>query len=69
LRGIEHLLDVSIERLHHADARVHHEVPTFGCADQAPGRNLPFGGVLVSLWQLHDVVGGSMSFRPSGRYS
>jgi len=34
------------------------QIPAFGGADQAADRGLPFGQVLLSLRQLHHVVGG-----------
>jgi hypothetical protein len=56
--AIEHSLDVSIERPHHADTRMLQEVPAFGGANQASNGCLPFNGPLLGLRQLHDVVGG-----------
>jgi hypothetical protein len=56
--GTKHALDVAIERPQDADARVHQEVATFSGADQATDRGLPFLGVLLSLRQFHDVIGG-----------
>ena len=37
---------------------MHHEVATFGGADQAADFGLPFLKVLIGLRQFHDVVGG-----------
>ena len=44
--------------------RMHREVATFGGADQATDRGLPFLKVLLSLRQFHDVVGSSLSGEP-----
>jgi len=41
-------LDVLIERAQHADASMHHEVPTFRGTDQAGYRSLPFLEILPS---------------------
>ena len=55
--GIEHALDVAIERSQHSDTRVHNEIATFCSADQTRDSSLPFLKVLLSLRQLHDVIG------------
>jgi hypothetical protein len=49
--------DVPIERPHHADARMHQEIAAFCSADQTRDSSLPFLKVLLSLRQLHDVIG------------
>jgi hypothetical protein len=51
-------VDVPIKCPQHADVRVHHEIAAFGSADQARNRGLPFFEALLTLRQLHYVVGG-----------
>jgi hypothetical protein len=55
--GIEHALDVSIQRPHDADARHHRAAVAFGDQDQRFDRNLPFLELLFGLWQLLDISG------------
>jgi len=47
--GIEHPLDMSIERPHHADQRHHRRPVLFGDQDQAFHRCLPFSGGRIFL--------------------
>jgi hypothetical protein len=56
--GIEHALDVTVQRLHHADARKHRITVVLGDQQQRLHCSLPFLGIVLSLRQLGDVVGG-----------
>ena len=55
--GLEHALDVPIERPQDADARMHHRPATLCRHDQHLGRGLPFREVLLGLRKFHDVAG------------
>ena len=52
------------QRPQHPDARMHHEVATFGGTDQATDGGLPFLGILLGHRQFHDVVGGIAQSQP-----
>jgi hypothetical protein len=45
--GIEHPLDLAVQRPQHSDPRMHEEVAAFGCTDQAMNSGLPFRKVLL----------------------
>lgn len=47
-----------VERLQHADTRLHQEVSAFSGTDQATYRGLPRLKVLFGLGKLEDVIGG-----------
>jgi hypothetical protein len=55
--GVEHALDVPVQRPNDADAGVHQWPATFCGHHQGLGRSLPFRELLLGLRQLHDVVG------------
>ena len=57
-RCIEHTLNVTIERPHHAYARKHCWPAQFCGQDQGFHRGLPFRGRVFRLWQLGDVGSG-----------
>lgn len=57
-RCIEHTLNVTIERPHHAYARKHCWPAQFCGQDQGFHRGLPFRGRVFRLWQLGDVGAG-----------
>ena len=57
-RCIEHALNVTIERPHHADARKHCWPAKLCDQDQGFHRGLPFRGRVFRLWQLGDVGAG-----------
>jgi hypothetical protein len=48
-RRVEHALDVTVQRPHHADPRVHYEVAALGGTDQAADRGLPLVELLLGL--------------------
>ena len=52
---IEHPFDVAVQRPLHPDARVHHEVPALGGADEATDCGLPLIELLIGLQRLVDV--------------
>ena len=55
---IKLLLDVTIERVHHADPGEHRRAAALGNQQQRFHRRLPFGGVVFGLGELGDVGGG-----------
>jgi hypothetical protein len=59
--GIEHQLDVTVQRPHDADTSVHQEIPAFRGADQAvdcrlPMRPLSFFGLIQGHPILHRLL-------------
>ena len=56
--GIEHALDVAIQRAHDSDARHNCRPVLFGDQDQAFHRRLPLWRAVFGLRKLRDVVAG-----------
>ena len=54
--GIEHPLDMTVQRLHDPDPR-QHRVATAAAQHQNLDCRLPFRKIGFALWQLRDVVG------------
>jgi hypothetical protein len=55
---IEHALDVAVQRPRDTDASEHCRATGFRDQDQGLHRGLPFGGGVLGLGELSDVVAG-----------
>src|SRR5258708_6356403 len=55
-RGIEHPLDVAVQRPHDADASEHRRAAQFCNQDQALNRGLPLDGVRFFSWKFGRVA-------------
>jgi hypothetical protein len=53
--GIEHVLDVTVQRFHDTNPCEHRRAVVFGHQDQRFHRGLPFLGVVFGLRQFRDV--------------
>ena len=59
-RGIEHPLDVPVQRPHDADPREHRRPAVCRHQDQGLHRRLPILGFVLGLRQLRDVLAGNL---------